>query len=215
MPNVSLWTKVAIAVQSALAAALTISAISKANPGVVTYTGTDPANGDYVLLAVEGMFQLDGRVMRVANVNVPGKTFELEGEDTSAYDTFTTGTAQVITFGTNLATATSVSASGGDYSFVDTTTIHDDRNKQIPGNASPATYTFENIWDTADPGLVALKAASDNKAQRAVRMTFANGQKLVFTGYIGASLLPVGSAPGKVTTPTVITMFGRPTVYST
>lgn len=212
--NVSLWTKVAIAVQSALAAALTISGITKANPAVVTYTGTDPSNGDFILLTVQGMFQLDNRVVRAANVSGVGNTFECEGIDSTLFDTFSSGTAEVITFGTTLATATTVSGSGGDYAFVDTTTIHDDRNTQIPGNSSPAVYTFENIWDVADAGLVALQAAADNKAKRAVRMTFANGQKVVFNAYIGATLLPVGSAPGKVTTPVVMTMHGRPTVYA-
>lgn len=86
--------------------------------------------------------------------------------------------------------------------------------KQIPGVASPAVYSFESIWDVADAGLTALKVASDNKAQRAVRFTFSNGQKVYFTGYVGATLLPVGAAQDKVTTPIVVTMFGRPTTYS-
>lgn len=214
MANVSLWSKVAIAVQSALAAALTITAISKASPGVVTYTGTDPSNGDYVLLAVQGMSQLDARVLRVANVNGGANTFELEGEDTTDYDTFSSGTAEVITFGTSLATATGLQASGGDFDMIDITTIHDSVKKQIPGAASPATYTFDSIWDVGDAGLVALKAAADNKAQRAVKFTFANDYKVVFTGYIGCTLLPTGSAQDKVSTPIVVTMFGRPTVYS-
>lgn len=213
--NVSLWTKVAIAIQSALAAAQTISAITKANPAVITYVGADPSNGDYILLTTTGMYQLDQRVVRVANVNAGGNTLEAEGVDSTLYDTFSSGTMEPITFGTTLATATNVSASGGEFAFVDTTTIHDDRNTQVPGNASPAVYTFENIWDAADAGLVALKTASDSKAKRAVKMTFANGQKVVFNAYVGATLLPVGSAPGKVSTPTVLTMHGRPQVYAT
>ncbi len=213
--NISLWTKVAIAVQSALASALTISGITKANPGVVTYVGADPTNGDYLLLTVQGMYQVDGRVFRIANVNTGANTLELEGENTTSYDTFTSGSLEVITFGTTLATATSVNASGGDFSFVDTTTVHDDRDTQVPGNSSPAVYSFDNIWDVADTGLVALKSASDNKAKRAFRFTFANSQKLLFNGYVGCTLLPVGTAKDKVTTPTVITMHGRPTVYST
>lgn len=212
MPNVSLWSKVAVAIQSALGSALTISAITKADPGVVTSTSHGLSDGDYVLITASGMHQIDGRVFRVASS--AANTFELEGENTTDYDTFTSGNAKKITYGTTLATATSLSASGGDFEFEDTTTIHDDIRKQQPANASPAVYTFENIWDVADAGLTALKEASDNKAQRAVRITFANGQKVVFNGYVGATLLPVGSAPGKVTTPVVITMHGRPTVYS-
>lgn len=217
MANVSLWSNVGVAVQSALATAVVVTGISKANPGVVSYTdagSSDPANGDIVLLAVQGMHQVDARLFRVANVNAAGNTFELEGEDTTDYDTFTSGTFEVVTFGTTISTLSGLSASGGDFDFIDTTTIHDSVKKQIPGAANPITYSFDSLWDVADAGLVALKAASDNKAQRAIRFTFANGQKVYFNGYIGASTLPVGNAQDKVTTPVVITMFGRPTVYS-
>ena len=54
------WSNVAVAMQSALATAVTITGITKASPGVVTYTGTDPSNGDYVFLSVSGMHQLTG-----------------------------------------------------------------------------------------------------------------------------------------------------------
>lgn len=215
MANVSLWTNVAVALQSALSAAQTISSVSKANPGVVTYVGADPTNGDYILVHAQGMSQIDERVFRVANVNAGANTLELEGENTTLYDTFVSGTFEIITYGTTMSTATGLSASGGDFDFIDTTTIHDLVRKQIPGVAAPATYSFECLWDTADAGMVALKQAADAKGKRAVRFTFANAQKVLFTGYVGATLLPVGSAQDKVTTPVVITMFGRPTVYAT
>lgn len=212
---VSLWSNVGVAVQSALATAQAITGITKASTGVLEYDGADNySNGDLVLLRVQGMHQLDGRIARVANVDTGANTFELEGINTAAFDTFTSGTIEEITFGTALATATGLSASGGDFEFIDVTTIHDSVRKQIPGVASPAVYNFESIWDVSDAGLVALKAASDNKAELAVRFTFANGQKVYFTGYIGATLLPVGSAQDKVTTQVAITMFGRPTVYA-
>jgi hypothetical protein len=212
--NVSMWSKVAIAVQSALATALTITGITKANPAVVTYTGTDPSNGDFVLATVQGMFQLDGRVFRVANVNAGANTLELEGENSTLYDTFTSGTLEVITFGTTLAATLGLSGSGGDAKFEDVTTIHDDREIQVPGNFSAINYALDNIWDVADAGLIALKYASDNKLRRAIKITFSNGQKVVFTGYISCAMIPLGTAPSKVTTPASITMFGRPTTYS-
>ena len=212
MATATKWSNIAIAVQSALAAADTITAITKANPGVVTSTAHGLVDGDIVVLTVQGMHQLDGRVARVAGKTTD--TFQLEGIDTTLFDTFTSGTAELITFGTALATATSVSASGGDFEFIDVTTIHDNIKKQIPGLANPSTFSFDNIWDVSDAGLVALKAASDTQAKRAVRFTFANGQKLYFTGYIGATLLPTGSAQEVVKTGVVITMFGKPTVYS-
>lgn len=102
--GVSLWSKVAVAIQSALGSALTISAITKANPGVATSAAHGLSNGDVVLISAQGMHQVDQRVFRVANV--AANTFELEGEDTTNYDTFTSGDAKLITFGTTLATAT-------------------------------------------------------------------------------------------------------------
>lgn len=214
MATATLWKSVAVAIESALATALTITAISKANPGVVTYTGTDPANGEYVKLTIVGMYQLDGVIARVADVDTGANTFELEGIDTTLYDTFVSGTAEVITFGTNLTTATSINASGGDFDFIDVTTIHDNVKKQIPGLANPAVYTMDQLWDPSDAAFAALKTASDNQQQKAIRFTFANGKKLLFLGYIGSSGLPVGSAQDKVTTQTVITGFGKPTVYA-
>lgn len=213
MANITKWSNVAVAVQSALAAADTITGITKANPGVVTATAHGLNDGDYVLLTVQGMHQLDGRVVRVAGKTTD--TFQLEGVDTTAFDTFSSGTAEAATFGTTLSTATNISASGGDFDFIDVTTIHDNVKKQIPGLANPATFTFENVWDAADAGLIALKTASDSQAKRCVRYTFANGQKLLFSGYIGASMLPTGSAQEVVKTSVVITMFGKPSVYST
>jgi len=212
MATATKWSNIAIAVQSALAAADTITGITKANPGVATAASHGFSNGDIVALTVQGMHQLDGRVVRVANVTT--NTFELEGVDTTLFDTFTSGTAEAVTFGTSLATATNVSASGGDFDFIDVTTIHDNVKKQIPGLANPSTFSFDNLWDVSDAGLVALKAASDTQAKRAVRFTFANGQKLYFTGYIGATLLPTGSAQEVVKTSVVVTMFGKPTVYA-
>lgn len=212
MATATKWSNIAIAVQSALATADTITAITKADPGVASSTSHGMANGAYAVLSAQGMHQLDGRVSRVANQ--AANTWELEGIDTTAFDTFSSGSSQEITFGTSLTAAVNVTASGGDFDFIDVTTIHDNVKKQIPGLANPATFSFECIWDASDAGLVALKAASDAQAQRAFKFTFANGQILVFTGYVGCTLLPTGSAQEIVKTSVVITMFGKPTVYS-
>lgn len=208
------WSNVAIAVQSALSASQTISGITKANPAVATYSGSDPSNGDYLKITATGMSQVDGRIFRVANVNGGSNTLELEGCDSSAFDTFLTGSFEIITFGTSLSVASNVSASGGDFQFIDVTTIHDTVQKQIPGNASPTTFSLECHWAPDDAGLIALKAASDAKALRAIRITFANGYKYMMTGYVGCTLSPTGSAQQVVTTPVVLTAYGRPTTYA-
>ena len=213
MAQISKWANVAVSVQSALAATKTITAITKASPGVCSSTTHGYSNGDYVLLTVQGMYQVNYRVFRVASV--AADTFALEGEDSTNYGTFVSGTAAKITFGTSLATLTSINASGGDFDFIDTTTIHDNIKTQVPGLPNPATYTFESFWDPSDAGLVALKSASDSQAQRAILFAFANGQKFTFNAYVGCSLSPTGSAQDLIKTSVVFTALGGPKSYST
>lgn len=213
MANAKKWSNVAVAMESALATAVTITGITKANPGVVTATAHGLVDGDYVLLDIDGMYQIDSMVVRVDNKTTD--TFELEGIDTTSYDTFSAGTLQKVTFGTSITTATTLSGSGGDFDFIDTTTIHTNVKTQIPGLSNPATYTFDNIWDTSDTGLIAMKAASDQQDTRCFKFTFGTGGNImVFNGYVGASLLPGGQAQGLVTSSAVITMFGKPHYYA-
>lgn len=206
------WSNVAVAMQSALGSAKTITGITKADPGVVSSTSHGLANGAYVFLEIQGMHQLNYRVARVANQ--AANTFELEGIDTTEFDTFSSGTAKEITFGTSITTATNLTGSGGSFDFIDTTTIHNNAKTQMPGLPEAATYTFDNIWDVSDAGLLAMKDASDAQALRAFKFTFGTGgQIMVFAGYCGANLLPGGAAQQLVTTPAVITMNGSPTYY--
>ncbi|MCP5010321.1 MAG: hypothetical protein GY942_10110, partial [Aestuariibacter sp.] len=146
--------------------------------------------------------------------NQASGTFELEGEDTTDFGTFSSGSFEVVTLNTTISTVTDLASSGGDFGFEPTTTIHQNVATQVPTVANAATYTFTNLWDVSDAGLAAMKTASDSKTQRVFKFTFANGMIMAFNGYVGASLLPGGSAQGKVTTSTVITMFGSPTYYS-
>jgi hypothetical protein len=219
MSTVRKMSNVAVAMQSALGAAKTITAISKAAPGVVTATH-DFSNGDYVVLTVQGMFQLNGKVFRVCNISTT-VSFQLEdisggtGISTVSYDTFTSGTAEKITFGTSITTATSIDASGGDFSYIDTTTIHTNQKTQIPGAAEPITKKFEHLWDITDAGQIAMKAASDAQAQRAFKLTYGtSGPIEVFTGYVGFTGSPNGSAQDKITSPATITAFGLPNYYA-
>lgn len=213
MATVKKWSNVAIAMQSALGAAKTITGITIGATATVTSTAHGFANGDYVLVSAQGMRQVDGRIFRVSSQTT--NDFVLEGEDTSAFDAFTSGSCQAITFGTSITTATSVSGSGGDFGFIDTTTIHDNAKTQIPELPNAASYSMDNIWDISDAGLRAMKQASDAQSKRCFKFTFGTGgQIMLFNGYVGASLLPGGQAQGMVTTGTVITMHGSPTYYA-
>lgn len=78
-----------------------ITGITKANPAVVTYSGSDTyANGDKVLISgVVGMVEVNNREFTVANVNAGANTFQLSGVNSSAYTTYTSGgtVAEIVT----------------------------------------------------------------------------------------------------------------------
>lgn len=218
MATVRKMSNVAVAMQSALASAVTITGITKAAPGVVSAVNTY-ANGDYVVLTINGMFQLNGRVFRL--VNVTGTTFQLEdtiggtGISTVGFDTFTSGTAQRITFGTSITTAANLTASGGDFDFLDTTTIHTNQKSQIPGAANPVTFAMEHLWDVTDAGQIAMKNASDLQSQLAFKLTYGTGGPIqVFTGYVGYTGAPTGAAQEVLKSSASLTAFGTPSYYS-
>ncbi len=215
MANPIFWTNVGIDVQTALAAAVSITAVTKASPGVVTYGGAvHPANGDYIAVTANGMHQINDRILRIANVNTTAKTFELEGEDTTSYDTFINGSYQIVTFGASFNSVQTISPSGGDYEKADITTIHDSVRKNVPTIAAPLTLAMTNYFDLTDPGFVECNKAYKAKAKRAIRVRFGSGAKMVMMGYVGAAGVPTGQAQGVVQTPVSIEAQNLPTVYA-
>jgi hypothetical protein len=213
MATATVWKNETIAMQSAIAAAKTITGITNASPGVATSASHGYSNGDYVILQVQGMLGLQDKVVRVASVATD--TFALEGINTTDFGTFTSGTAEKLTFGTSITSATTMSSSDGGFDMIDTTTIHAANKSEIPGLPGSQSYTFENIWDPTDAGQIAMKTASDSQAKRAYKYTFGTGGKImVFAGYVGFNGAPGGSSQQLVTTSAVITSQGSPTYYA-
>lgn len=80
-----------------LEAATTITAITQANPGVVSSVGHGYLNGDWVFLAIAGMTQLNGLTFIVTNRTA--NTYQLTDlfgtlVNTTTYSAFTSGTAK-------------------------------------------------------------------------------------------------------------------------
>lgn len=90
-----------------------ITGITAANPGVLTYSGADPSNGDWFYTSgIVGMTQMNGRLVKVANVNAGANTFELDEVDgtninTTSYTAYSSGgtIARVYTLATPWALA--------------------------------------------------------------------------------------------------------------
>jgi hypothetical protein len=205
---------VQVKVGATSATALTISGITKANPGVVTYTGTDPSNGTYVKLTdTAGMVELKNRVFRIANVDSGANTFELEDENTTDYGTFISGTAVPVATFQSMTTVQDITASGGEPEFADVTTIHDQIRRRVPTVFSPSSYSFGCIFDPADAAMVRLVALTKSKTPEAIVFVFSDGAEFAFFAYAAASGAPTGSAQEVVKTNVSLESQGLPNVY--
>jgi len=81
------WTFATHAAYESEGSVITITGITKSNPAVVTYSGSDNlSNGHTIFIqGVNGMVELNDRLFTVANVNTSANTFELSGENSSSY----------------------------------------------------------------------------------------------------------------------------------
>ena len=115
--------------ESAIAAAKTISGITKAAPGIISSTAHGFANGDNVLLEIQGMVELHGYLCKV--VSTTTDTFQVAdvngttGIDTTLFSTFTSGTAKKVTLGTSITGVQDFNFAGGEIKVQDTTTVND------------------------------------------------------------------------------------------
>lgn len=111
-----------------------ITGITKANPGVVTYGGSDTyANGDTVYISgVVGMTDVNKKYFTVQNVNTTSNTFELKDFDTSSFSTYTSGgTIEKFT----------------DFSWPSCVTLHEQRLVFAASDTYPTKIWFSRAGD--------------------------------------------------------------------
>lgn len=208
----SLWQKVRVLMSAAPGTAQNITAVTKANPPVVTYVGTDPADGSYAVISATGMRQINNRVIRFANVGLgtspPDNVAELENVKALNYDDFIAGTFQPVVFSHEFESLMQPAASGGEAEQIPAGTIHDDIEQIEYGMFSALTYNFQAQWDPALATHEAVFEASQLKQARAFRIIFANNRSALFYGVPAFSGVPAGDQI--VSSPLSISVRGFP-----
>lgn len=202
--------------ESAIATAEAISGITKDAPGVVSSTTHGFVNNDIVLLEVQGMVELNGRLFKV--VNVAADTFQLAGVDgttgidTTLYNTFSSGTAKKVTLGTSITGVQEFTFSGGDIKTVDTTTVNDlvDTQTVVGAAAQAADLTMQ--WDPSSAAQQAMIAAFQTRANKGFKVMWPDGAFVLWYGTVGYTGAPGGGKQGVTTSPAKITMLGGLTV---
>lgn len=202
--------------ESAIAAAKTISGITKAAPGVISSTAHGFANGDNVLLEIEGMVELHGYLCKV--VSTATDTFQVAdvngttGIDTTLFSTFTSGTAKKVTLGTSITGVQDFNFAGGEIKVQDTTTVNDTQDTQIVVGATAQSADMTMQWDPASSAQQAMIAAFKTRANKGFKVLWPDGAFTMWYGTVGYTGAPGGGKQGVTTSPAKITMLGGLTI---
>ena len=181
-------TNVVLEVEASRDTAITVTAVTNANPGVATAPTHGLTDGDYVILVVSsGMTQLNGQVCRVAGSDT--NTFQLEGVDTTNYGTWDSGTCEEILTWSTYCNATAINLGGGGATEVDTSNFCSLQQEVGYGLAPPLSGTIEAQHAPFNAAQAKFKAArqSDNLAVRFTRNDSSIAAYGVGTSFSGGS----------------------------
>jgi hypothetical protein len=169
---------------------VTITNVTSANPGVVTYVGTDPTNGDHFDIAsVQGMTQLNGRRFTVSNVNAGANTFELKTVDNTA----TVNTA-VMTPYTVGGTASKVYEIASPYLEADLFQLKFKQSQDVlyiwhPDYAeAKLSRLLDNSWTLADTVFLDGPYLPENTTATTLTPAAATGSNIVLTASATAGI---------------------------
>jgi hypothetical protein len=163
-------------------AAKTITAITQANPGVITATAHGFVNGQVVALAaIVGMTQANGRagVALVLSAN----TFSIIGLDTTAFTPYTSGgtaTPSQIQIN-NLRT---LSGLDGQRNEIDITNLSSIAEEVMLGIQRFGGFQLEADIDDADQGHMVLQSAQKSPYASPFVMTLPNGKTRSFSAMV-------------------------------
>jgi len=193
------------------------TALTNANPCVVSSAGHTLSVGDYVQMS-SGWGLLDQRVVRVQAVSV-GVSFTLEGVDTSDTSKYPVGTGtgshREITAWSQLSQVKSVSASGGAQQFADITSIADTVIRQIPTVKDAVNMTIDVFDDPTLAWYADVVAADTARTPYGLLMTFPNGSKLVANSYWSIMKVPTMETNQALMSQITLSYAAEPLRYAT
>ena len=204
-----------VSIATAYGTAKAVSGITNANPGVATSTAHGLANG--ALMAVTSGWQnLNNKIVRVSASAT--NTFGLEGVDTTSTTLYPagsgTGSVQEITAFTQITQIMGFTTSGGDQQFSNFSFLEQNYETQIPTIFSAQSISIDIADDPSLAGYIALKAASDARATRAVKLALPDGSFLLYQGYVSLNETPTGTKGQVMQVKATISLQSRPTRYA-
>jgi len=195
--------------------AVAVTAVTNANPAVVTAAGHGLDEGDVVVFTT-GWTRLNDRLFRV--VNPTADTFQLEAVDTSNASIFTagggTGTLRQVLTWTQVSQITEVATSGGEQQFATFGFLEEDEDRQLPTTKSAITMTLTVADDPGQPYVPVVEAADEDRDPRAWRLNLPNGSKILYNAYTNISATPSLGRNNLMTRSITLSLAGRPVRYA-
>lgn len=214
---ITLATGTVFAIASTYGTSVNMTAITNASEAVATLgAGHSVVVGDY-LEVTSGWDRLNSRIVRVKTVATNDITFEgINTADTSKYPNGTgTGTIRRITAWSNLSQIQSASPGGGDVQYQDVTTIADQTQKQVPTTRSPVTLSLTTFDDPSLAWYSTVRSAAESITPTGLRITFANGSKLVANTYWSLQTTPSIASGAPLTANIDLSYVAEPVRYAT
>lgn len=179
-------------VQTGLEAWKEVTAISKADPAVVSVATHGYVLGDVVRLGgITGMVELNGVVAPV-DAPIAAGSFALAGVDSTDYTTFDAGSpqdarAQKLTF-TRFCELTGMNQQGGTAEEIDATTICSDAKEFETGLSDAGTFQLDFNFAPNQPVQAAIRDAEASGEQIAIRITLpGDGGRVIVIGSVQQS----------------------------
>jgi hypothetical protein len=192
----------------------TVSAITAANPGVLTSAAHGLHDGTVAYVKdVEGMTPLDGQAFRLSGVGSPqGNNITLEGIDTSSFPAFTSGKMVAVTAWRTLSQSTQYQLGGGAAKTEDVTTLIDTTEQLETVQLAAETVTIDvRSLEEDNEAMTKIRSVARASGRLVFRITLAGGAQRIFRGQPsipGESVAQGGTGTGQLT----ITVKGQ-TVY--
>lgn len=200
---------------STYGSAITVSAITNANPAVVTATAHGLANGDIIELT-SGWTPINGRLFRIANSDT--NTFELEGVDSTDTVRYPAaggaGTCRKITAFVRVTQVLNTSTSGGEQQFYDFAFLEDTDQRRLPTTRSAQSMNLEVADDSTQAFVSVADELDDTRRVAGMRMNLAGGDIILYNGYASFSKTPSTNRDQLMTRTLTYSFSGVPTRYN-
>lgn len=195
-----------LSVETARAAAKTITAATAASPVVISSTAHGYTDNDIIYISgVVGMVQLNGRAFVVDDTTAsPQKpnSLELKGVDGTAYTAYSSAGSMYKCTMTEIGEVSGASGFDGQAPEVDTTHLRSVAKEYLLGLQDFGNVTLNVFLKNADAGQIQLRTIKESGAEKVFTIQLSDGTVSAFAGYVKGFTFAAerdGAVSGQVT----------------